>query len=48
MQKLKKIFGNYTIIWEKLHFALQNGGLFERILKVKEKVKKGVDKFPLR
>ena len=29
-------------------FALQSGGLFERILKVKEKVKKGVDKFTLR
>jgi len=50
MQKLKKIFGNHTIIWGiwgKLHFALQSGGSFQRVLKVKEKVKKDVDKFTL-
>jgi len=47
MQKLKKTFGNHTIIWGKLHFALQSGGSFQRVLKVKEKVKKDVDKFPL-
>jgi len=47
MQKLKKTFGNYTIIWGKPYFALQSGGSFQRILKVKEKVKKDVDKFPL-
>lgn len=47
MQKLKKICGNHTIIWGKLHFALQSGGSFQRILKVKEKVKKDVDKFTL-
>ena len=47
MQKLKKIFGNPTIIWGKLHFALQIGGSFQRVLKVKGKVKKDVDKFTL-
>ena len=46
--KIEENFRKHTIIWEKLHFALQSGGLFQRILKVKEKVKKGVDKFPLR
>jgi len=35
MQKLKKILGNHI------------GGSFQRILKVKEKVKKDVDKFTL-